>query len=65
MTDTLELLAQSMVALDVLSGNEKGKGGDERVKVLSGRYWDVKDDLKQILEKECGDTTEGFVSFED
>ncbi|KAE9369866.1 NAD(P)-binding protein [Stipitochalara longipes BDJ] len=51
MTDDIELPAQSMVALAVLAGNEKGKGVDERIKVLSGRYWDVKDDLEQILEK--------------
>lgn len=51
MTETLELPAQSIVALAVLSGNEKGKGGDERIKALSGRYWNVTDDLEQILEK--------------
>lgn len=51
MIDSIELPAQSMVALAVLAGNEKGKGGDERVKALSGRYWDMNDDLEQILEK--------------
>ena len=51
MTDDIELPAQSMVALAVLAGNNEDKGGDERVKVLSGRYWDVKEDLEQILEK--------------
>lgn len=51
MTDDIELPAQSMVALAVLAGNDEDKGGDERVKVLSGRYWDVKEDLEQILEK--------------
>ena len=51
MNDTPELGAQSMVALAVLGGNEKGKGGDERVKVLSGRYWDAQDDLEEILNK--------------
>jgi hypothetical protein len=34
-----------------LAGNEKDKGGDERAKVLSGRYWDTNDDLEQILER--------------
>ncbi|KAH8777217.1 hypothetical protein BGZ57DRAFT_953036 [Hyaloscypha finlandica] len=51
MIDSIDLPAQSMVALAVLAGNEKDKGGDERVKRLSGRYWDVSDDLEQILEK--------------
>jgi len=51
MTDALELPAQSMVALAVLSVNEKDKGGDEKIKVLSGRYWDVGDDLEEILAK--------------
>jgi short-subunit dehydrogenase len=51
MTDTLELPAQSMVALAVLGLNGKGQGGDERVQVLSGRYWDVQDDLEEILGK--------------
>ena len=51
MIDSIDLPAQSMVALAVLVGNEKDKGGDERVKRLSGRYWDVSDDLEQILEK--------------
>ena len=51
MIDSIDLPAQSMVALAVLAGNEKDKGGDKRVKRLSGRYWDVSDDLEQILEK--------------
>ena len=32
MTDAIALPAQSMVALAVLAGNEKDKGGNERVK---------------------------------
>jgi len=36
---SVELGAWSMVALTVLAGNEKEKGGDERVKVLSGLYF--------------------------
>jgi hypothetical protein len=51
MIDSIDLPAQSMVALAVLARNEKDKGGDERVKRLSGRYWDVSDDLERILEK--------------
>jgi hypothetical protein len=51
MVDSIDLPAQSMVALAVLARNEKDKGGDERVTRLSGRYWDVSDDLEQILEK--------------
>ncbi|KAN0102164.1 NAD(P)-binding protein [Hyaloscypha variabilis] len=51
MTDNIALPAQGMVALAVLAGNGKDKGGDERVKLLSGRYLDLKDDLEQILEK--------------
>jgi hypothetical protein len=51
MIDSIDLPGQSMVALAVLAGNEKDKGGDERVKVLSGRYWDTNDDLEQILER--------------
>jgi short-subunit dehydrogenase len=48
MNDTVELPAWSMVTLAVLSGEDEGK--DERVKVLSGRYWDVEDDLGMLLE---------------
>jgi len=51
MTDDIALPAQGMVALAVLAGNGKDKGGDERVKLLSGRYLYLKDDLEQILEK--------------
>jgi hypothetical protein len=51
MIDSIDLPGQSMVALAVLAANEKDKGGDERVKLLSGRYWDTNDDLEQILEK--------------
>jgi hypothetical protein len=51
MTDDIALPAQTMVALAVLAANEKDKGSDERVKLLSGRYLDLKDDLEQILEK--------------
>jgi len=51
MTDNIALPAQGMVALAVLAGNGKDKGGDERVKLLSGRYLDLKDDLEQTLEK--------------
>ena len=51
MIDDIALPAQGMVALAVLAGNGKDKGGDERVKLLSGRYLDLKDDLEQTLEK--------------
>jgi hypothetical protein len=57
MIDSIDLPAQSMVALAVLAGNEKDEGGDERVKRLSGRFWDVSDDLEQILER-SGDIAE-------
>jgi hypothetical protein len=45
MNDSIELPAKSMVAVAVPAGNEKGKGrgGDERANVLSGRYWDMKE----------------------
>lgn len=44
MVDTLELAADSLVALAVYSGEDKAG-------FLSGRYWDVKEDLGEILEK--------------
>jgi hypothetical protein len=53
MIDTLELPAQSMVALAVFSLNAKEKEGDDSVEVLSGRYWDVQDDLEEILTKKA------------
>lgn len=45
MVDTVDLPAWSMVALAVVAGN------DDRAGVLSGRYFDVTDDLGEILEK--------------
>jgi len=47
--DKVELPAWSMVALAVLAGD--GPGKDERVDMLSGKYWDVNDDLGELLEK--------------
>jgi short-subunit dehydrogenase len=50
MDDTTALPADSMVALAALSqGNEK-----ERIGVLSGRYWDVQDDLEELLAQQEG-----------
>ncbi|KUJ10797.1 NAD(P)-binding protein [Mollisia scopiformis] len=47
LNDEPELAAWSMVALAVLAG----KDGDERVGVLSGRYWNVEEDLGELLER--------------
>ena len=43
MTDTESLPADSMVALAALTE------GEGRARLLSGRYWDVQDDLEEIL----------------
>jgi len=52
LTDTKELAAWSMVALAVCASCEVGAGGgDRRVEVLAGRYWDAGDDLGEILEQ--------------
>jgi len=48
MDDTTALPADSMVALaSLMQGEER-----EKVSVLSGRYWDVQDDLEQLLAQE-------------
>jgi NAD(P)-dependent dehydrogenase (short-subunit alcohol dehydrogenase family) len=46
MIDEPELAAQTFVALAVLASE-----GDEKVKTLSGRYFDVEDDLEEVLNK--------------
>jgi len=45
--DTVELAADTIVALAVLGTG--GENGDERVKVLSGRYYDSTWDLEKII----------------
>lgn len=52
LSETKELPAWSMVALAVLHGNGEGEGGDKRIGVLGGRYWDVCDDLGELLDRE-------------
>lgn len=49
MVDEPELAAQTFVALAVKGLKGEGEGGDKRVEVLSGRYFDVEDDLEEVL----------------